>query len=560
MCIIAEAGAGKSTLAWRVAVDLFHKNKNNLIIHIREPENESVEVWQKVADFQKKINRPLIVLADDIFRDSDASSAFIGLPPRLPLTILATSRKNEFKLRAKRLKCECSKIELKPPSPKEKDDVLKKLGKSRTDLTTEQKHRLDDADQFIVLMMELQSGKELREIIRDTIKMLFDLEPNHSAYRAYNYLCFAGQFSKAMPVTLLEKLDKDFHKLSDRDVVDGLFFRDSRVNRVRAGHPVVAKCAVDIYTEEKGRSPKQVIKEIVAVLDGKNPEERIFIARLLRDTAGEKLIEAKLLFNLVQNLACSCIQNANRITELTIWRDFCLNCGQYDLAESCAKKGISCEPISAIECDLLRYLCRELNREKDALQPITRWIKNHHNQGHAYISYIGLVEEFSRDEIQNVIFKIDQWLDVNQDDGYVRSAYLGFVERNGTDDQIKRAIEKTNAWLEKPENCYDIDTRNALLGLLRRKWAAHSQGLHSTASDEWLKNKGIVREAELFEQTLKQNINWVIQNPKVKEIWVTLLGLLFSLGRNAEANRLVSNALLHNPDDQNLLQRHLHIL
>jgi hypothetical protein len=98
LCVTAEAGAGKSTIAWRVVADFSSQGKDFLIVRVVA--NEDAEVWQRLSDFQRILNRPLLVLVDDIFRDQDTANAFIDLPPSLPLTILATSRRNEFRSRA----------------------------------------------------------------------------------------------------------------------------------------------------------------------------------------------------------------------------------------------------------------------------------------------------------------------------------------------------------------------------------------------------------------------------------------------------------------------------
>ena len=57
------------------------------------------------------------------------------------------------------MKFEKIRVDLEPPSHAEKNHILKKIGKSRTSLTPKQRNRLDTADQFLVLMMELKSGR-----------------------------------------------------------------------------------------------------------------------------------------------------------------------------------------------------------------------------------------------------------------------------------------------------------------------------------------------------------------------------------------------------------------
>jgi Cap4-like dsDNA endonuclease family protein len=192
VCIVAEPGAGKSTLAWRVAAEL-HRQHGAFVVRVRD--KEAADLWYLMTEFYAKVGRPFYVLVDDLFRDPEVINALRELSPWLPITILATSRANEY--HPHRLRGEVLPEPLKEPSLGEKERILQRLGKTRVDLTSEQQKRLNTANQFLVLMMEVTAGKELREIIRDTLERL--RQQDESAYRAYEYLCFTYQYSISIP-------------------------------------------------------------------------------------------------------------------------------------------------------------------------------------------------------------------------------------------------------------------------------------------------------------------------------------------------------------------------
>ena len=104
--------------------------------------------------FCQNVNGPFYILIDDVFRDQDVISAlnsFCELTLPFPITILATSRTNEYF--PDKLNCEVERMDLKKPSPEEKERILVKLGKNRNELTPDLRQRMDIANQFLVLMI-----------------------------------------------------------------------------------------------------------------------------------------------------------------------------------------------------------------------------------------------------------------------------------------------------------------------------------------------------------------------------------------------------------------------
>lgn len=553
ICITAEAGAGKSTIAWRVAAEIAHEQKELVVIQIVTTEDESV--WHKMPGFISDLRKPVLILADDIFRDEDAADAFINLQPNIAATILATSRRNEFRVRAKRLKFAHKEFRLQAPSAKEKTSVLEAIGKPLQTLTPHERRRMDDAEQFIVLMIELVGGKELSGVIRDTIERLSNLEPNQSAYRAYSYVCFAGQFGVPISVSLLERLDRSFHGVAERQVVDGLIFRDSQPGYIRSGHAVVAQAAATIYSEELGRSPHQIVCDLISSIDYASRTERQSVGQILRALAASNLVKNDVLFSLIRPCVSKSMDEAGDITELMIWRGVCRNCGNIEWADKCANKLITFRPTTSGECCQLFHTFRQQGRESDALGPISEWIDKHPNDAHVYVPYSVLIEKFERKKIPEVLFKHEQLLQSEQANSHLWSSYFGLIERNAPHNKLLDAIRRADKWLLKTENVDDSNTRAALLALIRRRWPALTRS-SSAGRNDWFNKRGLIK-ADIISAIIEKNCEWVKKNPFRPEVWDALLGLLFSSGQYATAAELAAQAIGHNQNDQNILIHYL---
>jgi tetratricopeptide (TPR) repeat protein len=483
VCIIAEAGAGKSTSAWRIAAEL-HKRHKALVVHVKD--GDDPDVWYRLPEFYSKVGRPFYILVDDLFHDVNAANAFCQLHPWLPVTVLATSRPNED--RARRLKCETLRLKLNPPSLDEKERILKKLGKTRANLTAEQQRRLDDANQFLVLMIELTEGKELAQIVRDTVERLHKID--EPAYRAYEYLCFT--FS--MPERLLERLDSQgrFHNLPERETTQGLIFGGNREGYIRAGHPVIAKTAAEFYK----RDPLNLLCEIAAALDATNYVERRFFTALIASLARVVPPVFTTLPKPVKSAIADCVQRAERVSELVMWRNFFRHRKQPILAERCVDHALKLNPTSGEDCNILVGLYRDRGREREALPIVANWIKEHPEKGGAHAVFLGLVEKYHRlDDVEFAQRATGSWLAAHPDDLNVRIAWLSFFRQCGSDEFREKAIEETKAWL---------------------------------AGHEW-----------------------------AKEAWSALLALLLHIGWSEASVELAKKAVSYHPDNLNLLEHYL---
>ena len=528
-CIVAEPGAGKSTFMRRVAAEL-HKRYEAFLIRITS--KEDANVWFLMSTFCQKVKRPFYILIDDVFRDPEVISALCELDQSLPITILATSRSNEY--RTIRFGGKFERMSLKEPSPIEKERILLRLGKTRSDLTKEQKVRMDNANQFLVLMMELKDpmGRRLEEIVQETVEWL--QINDESAYRAYEYLCLAYLHSISIPASLLERLDPQgrFYNLPSRPKTQGLIFYDEdRTRNIRAGHPSIAEIAYSFY--EKLRSPISVLSEIIDAVDASDYLERNFAGHLLRAMGQAKSPILASAFPRIEEFIASCKQYAT-INDLSVWRVFYLSLGHLEQAEECVDAAMALAPINSIECTTLLYFHRERGKECDVLPAIEKWIYEHPEDSFIRMHYLGLLERHgATEEIKRALPAIEKWIYEHPEDSFVRVHYLGLLERHGaTEEEIKRGLQESGNWLAKhPEDSF---VRVHYLGLLERHGATEEEikhGLQETGN--WLAKHpedSLVRvhhlgllERRCTEEEIKHGLqetgNWLAKHPEEKEVW-----------------------------------------
>ena len=127
ICIVSEAGEGKSSLAWKFIYDLFQKQEN-LILQIKDHTNANV--WYQLENFWiNNEEKPFVVLVDNVFRNEKVIEALQNMDQYIPMTILATSRTNEY--RDKRLPFKLKPILLDKTNYEEKKYILEELGKKK---------------------------------------------------------------------------------------------------------------------------------------------------------------------------------------------------------------------------------------------------------------------------------------------------------------------------------------------------------------------------------------------------------------------------------------------
>lgn len=404
ICVLGEAGAGKSTLTWRIAAEL--RERHNCCV-LRIIDNQDAEVWYRLRIFYELHKKPFYVLVDDVFREGSVVDALYQLTPDIPMTILATSRLNEYKER--RTNLEVHALRLRPPSPEEKGRVLQRFNRRVAEMTPQQVGRLDSANQFLVLMLELTSGKDLEESVRDTIEKLG--QTDQVTYIAYEYICFAYQYGISVPVDVLERAKNDnrFYKLTERVAAQGIILPDEIHSAIRAGHPVLAKIASKNY--EHRRDSRAVFLELVRAVDSAELADRKFFAHLLRCLCKHRRPLLEATRSEIQPTVLGCIKKASRISEIVLWANVTELLGNKPASRDVLRLVFSIPPVTHEDC---RILAREAKAEH-------------------------------RD--QEAIPAVETWLDGHPDDSVLRAEYTKWVRDRGTPEQFGLILLNTSRWI-----------------------------------------------------------------------------------------------------------------
>jgi len=271
ICIVSEAGEGKSSLAWKFIYDLFQKQEN-LIIHIKDHTN--AKIWHQLENFWiNNEEKPFVVLVDNVFRNEKVIEALQNMDQYIPMTILATSRTNEY--RDKRLPFNLKPIFLDKPNYEEKKRILEELRNKNIKLDINEE-LLKKSVPFLVFMMEATHGKEFEEIIEDEIEVLRNIDKKVN--QAYRYLCFTYQYEISFPKSVLEKLDYTFYNVENKNASRGIILRDEiRTENLRTRHPLIAASSSKHYGCDTF-----LINNLINSIDIEESEDRLFILYLFK--------------------------------------------------------------------------------------------------------------------------------------------------------------------------------------------------------------------------------------------------------------------------------------
>jgi tetratricopeptide (TPR) repeat protein len=458
---------------------------------------------------------------------------------------LATSRKNEYR---PRLRFKTEPITLEPPNNNEKELILQRLDKSRLSLTPEQQKRLDNANQFLVLMMELKTGKELHEIVRDVLERLRKSE--ESIYRAFHYLCFSYRYSVSIPESLLERLDPsgNFYKLPEKDAAQGLIFRnEGRTDSLRAGHPLIADVAFGLY----GRSPVNVLCDIAGATNPSNDLERRYLVNLLRAEAIKEPLIVKDVLPQIQETIKEC-ERVCTINDLYNWRSFYLVLKEHNLSERCVDNALSRKPRSSLDCNFLLWFFRLRNREKEALPIIAEWINNNPDEHDSRVTFLRLLEiQGADEEIKKSISETGKWLATHLEDKHVRHHYLGLVERRGAPKQVTRVLGETSKWLETHSEDYHV--RTFYLGLVERRGTSEQVTQILEETNKWLETHSENKDVRIFylglverrgtptqvRQVLEETNKWLEAHSEDYHVRTFYLGLVERTGTAEQVTQVL---------------------
>jgi tetratricopeptide (TPR) repeat protein/energy-coupling factor transporter ATP-binding protein EcfA2 len=540
ICIVGEAGAGKSSLAWQLARQLTHQQDNSILQIL---DNTDDDIWYRLPDFWVRTQQPFHALVDDVFRDESVLRAFKVLDPNLPMVILATSRANEYR-GDEGLPFPVERVDLPEPSPAEKNRILSRLGKEWAQMAAEERARVSAANQMLILMAELTTGKGFIRFIRDTLNRL--RQHDEVVYRAYEYLCYTYQYDISIPASLLERLDDKgrFYRLLDKRAAKGLIFADkSQPGNLQVGHPVRAEHAAKLY----GRDPRSIFGEILEAVDVKSRVERHFVTHLLREMA-RRASESRLPDILECNAAViQDIQREATISEMIIWHTLYQDLGHQEEAKRCVDVALSKNPTSRQECFSLRSLCQKQQREAAVLPMFRQWLEHAPEDYQARPVYLSLVKRHAPEQLPEVIEETSVWLAKHPEDHHVRQAYLGLAVRKGTAEQVGQVIVETSAWLaDHPENS---SVRRTYLAVMKRHGLAAllilRRHIEHAADDHHARaaylNLVEHHAPEQLPQVIEKTAAWLAERPREVEIRKTYLGLVRHKGTLEQKAQAVRN-------------------
>ncbi len=535
LCIAGEMGSGKSTFAWRMALEIA-RITGYALLYVRN--NEAEEVWYMLEPGILSYGKPLIVLVDDVFRNEDARRALESLSPGLDIMIVASSRSNETPADL-RLPYEHSVHWLDKPTPQEKTRVLEQVAKTRK-LTKTQLQRFRQADSWLVMMLEISTGESLYQIVTRCVTQL--KQQDDVVYRAFEYLCFATKYDLYIPPALLKALDSHgkFFSLISRPASKDLIFKDDSGRGLRAQHPLIAQAAMEVYK----RDPFHLVDELIVAVDQVMPDARLFIVLLLRHLVADN--EQALVERVLEERTDEIAEILAHCTpsHLRLWAALYSKLGNFEKSLALEHECLTRAPDNSIDWFTILKLVERKGTVAQLAQVIAdtaEWLADypqHWGVSIAYVAYLELIgRKGTEEQLAQVIADTAKWLAAGHPGAsQVYTAYLGLVGRKGTEKQAEQAIDDTAKRLaENPQHWLVYE---AYLGLVGRK--------------------GTEKQAE---QAIEDTVKWLAaEHPGAFQVYAAYLGLVGRKGTEKQAEQAIDNMakrLAENPQHWNVYAAYL---
>ncbi|MFN8469793.1 MAG: hypothetical protein U0X20_29825 [Caldilineaceae bacterium] len=569
-CLVGEPGSGKTSLAWRLAADYTEATDQPLLEVL---DNQAGDVWYNLESGMLRFDGPLCVLVDDMFRSEDSVSAMTRLNPDLPVTIIASTRANE-KPDYIRVPFYWKMFKLDPPSSAEKLRAAQQVKPHTKTLSQTQQERLDRANSWLVMMIELVTGNELGKIVRETVKRL--KRDDEIVYRAYEYLCFVGQYDLDIPNTLLVNMDsrRAFFEIWTRPAARGLIFKSVRAAKaVRVLHSIVAKEALSVYH----RDPAAIASELFDHVDSSVAGDRLFVPDLLHQMllVGNRDLVTHLLQH-KEILVTSLVESSGPHELIDRWVPFYRALGNGRKAEELTLAAISRRPESASDSMLQLALVEQSGTPEQiaaVVDATADWLGHNPQDFHVRNSYLALVEQRGTPkQVSAAIAAIAGWLDKSPQNRHVLYRYLGVVKSRGTPEQVTAASVATADWLE--QNPQDATLRATFLGLVEHRGKpgqialvidATAAWLAQNPQDKWVRTGylGLVERRGTPEQVaavIDDTAVWLGHNPRDIHVRNAYLGLVERRGTPEQVAAIIdaiATWLGHNPQDATVRNTYL---
>jgi hypothetical protein len=540
LCLHGEAGLGKSTLAWRVAADVAEQSQRKLL-HIMDNNNE--EIWHRLGSALQQHEEPVVVLIDDVFRASPAWKALRDLP----ITIIATSRSDELHLGEWPFPGEFRRVV--KPTKREKELLLEKLNKKEEELDLTQRERLDKAASWSIAMLEITTGKDRTEIIREKIHRLKN--NNMSIYRLYGYLCFAGKYDLGMPKTLVARIEPQLSDILEYSETRDLVFLNE-YNEICTQHSTIVSEALELYEQDEKykQNEQSMLRKIISAMNADEEVHRWFLLHLLRACSVDKQID------MIRNLLgasekIGMVLNAAGSGELQYgWSQFYSSIGEQDEAQKLERSVLHKPLKTSLDCHAHFKLLKRQNGEVDKRQQakttinsVRTWLSEHDEETDVRAQLLGIVAQCGTNEQLTVLIEeTSQWLDRHDQDVNTRQAYLGLFgqQKVGTREQAQKAFEQTMTWLNNKEHQDNTTVRQTFLGFVLRRGSPQ-------------RAQAIIEDTVLWLKGHKQDVN-------VRQTYLQLVSSRGSEQQRREAIEITRIWLGENPDNNSIRQAYFKLV
>jgi hypothetical protein len=271
--LIGPGGAGKTTVARRVAYDL-GKSGSHLAFDLSD-QNPEPEDWEALFAFARVMGRCVLLLLDDPKERTAALDYMLGLDTDRSILILATRRPGaEVAAMLEEASMPICSLEMGPVTHDDVDRLSKALGKPAP--TGVELSELTASGQFFLLAMVMSEGS----VERFAIKLLEPLRSESAdVFDAYVDLCLCARQDQRIPEVVLLKRYPLAVRLDQNARLSGLVRRlGARMDALRAGHALLSSAVVAV----ERINPAIRALALLDFVDAADDVERRFGVRLVQ--------------------------------------------------------------------------------------------------------------------------------------------------------------------------------------------------------------------------------------------------------------------------------------
>jgi hypothetical protein len=563
VCLYGAGGLGKSTLAWRVAIDVAEKKPGKLL----SIDNEEIgDQLGQLGTILQEHPTPVVVLIDDVFRDSTAWERLTSLDLKLPVTIITTSRENE--LPQDRLEYpHFAFCKVTGPTVSEKKRLLEKLSEKRLlneeQLEATRRKRLEKATSWVLAMLEITTGQDQQDIFKNTIRRLKDR--NKFIHRAYGYLCFAGKYDLGVPETLLAIIEPQAREISEYEDTRGIVFKNER-GEICTQHSTIASEFFALYKQEE----QKTLRDFIDAVDVDIEDHRWFLLHLCRAYSIEKRVT--LLYGLLNNNARKIdllLEAAGGGELLYGWVQFYRQIGILKKARELEEAVLTKELKTSLDCHACFNLLKDSSKvskgqAKSIVTRVRGWLSKHDEETDVRAQLLGVALQFENSELLKcLIDETSKWLERYDNDVNTRQAYLGLFrsQKWDTKEQERKVFEQTEAWLKKKEHRDNTTVRQAFLGFVQRR-IINEQVLSNVIEDTalWLREEAHKKNANVRqtylelvssksvsrkqkEEAIDSTRMWLEENPGNNSVYQAYLKLVKIKGTPTQARKTLNTTI-----------------